>query len=49
MAQDLLRHFFGGFARMHVLSHAAKEPVWGMAIMAELERHDYRLSEVGSK
>ena len=44
MADDLLRHFFGGFVRMHVLYHAAKEPVWGAAIMAELERHDYRLT-----
>ena len=37
MAEDLLRHFFGGFVRMHVLYHAAKEPVWGAAIMAELD------------
>jgi DNA-binding PadR family transcriptional regulator len=44
MAEDLLRHFFGGFVRMHVLYHAAKEPVWGAAIMAELERHGYRLT-----
>lgn len=44
MAEDLLRHFFGGFVRMHVLYHAAKEPVWGVAIMAELERHGYRLT-----
>jgi DNA-binding PadR family transcriptional regulator len=29
---------------MHVLYHAAKEPVWGGAIMAELERHGYRLT-----
>lgn len=29
---------------MHVLYHAAKEPVWGAAIMAELERHGYRLT-----
>ena len=40
----MLRHFFGGFVRMHVLYHAAKEPVWGAAIMAELERHGYRLT-----
>ena len=44
MAEDLLRHFFGGFVRMHVLYHAAKEPVWGAAIMAELDRHGYRLT-----
>jgi len=44
MAEDLLRHFFGGFVRMHVLYHAAQEPVWGVAIMAELKRHGYRLT-----
>ena len=44
MAEDLLRHFFGGFVRMHVLYHAAKEPVWGAAIMAELQHHGYHLT-----
>jgi DNA-binding PadR family transcriptional regulator len=44
MADDLLRHFFGGFVRMHILYHAAKEPIWGVEIMEELERHGYKLS-----
>ena len=44
MAEDLLRHFFGGFVRMHVLYHAAKEPIWGVEIMEELGRHGYKLS-----
>ncbi len=44
MARDLLRHFFGGFVRMHVLYHAAKEPIWGAEIMEELQRHGYKLS-----
>ena len=44
MAQDLLRQFFGGFVRMHVLYHAAKEPIWGAEIMEELQRHGYKLS-----
>jgi DNA-binding PadR family transcriptional regulator len=44
MAEDLLRRFLGGFVRMHVLYHAAHEPVWGVAIMAELQRHGYRLT-----
>jgi PadR family transcriptional regulator PadR len=43
MPDDLLRHFFGGFVRMHILYHAAKEPIWGVEIMAELQRHGYRL------
>jgi len=36
MPDDLLRHFFGGFVRMHILYHAAKEPVWGVEIIEEL-------------
>jgi len=43
MTADLLRHFFGGFVRMHVLYHAAKEPIWGVEIMEELRRHGYQL------
>src|SRR5438046_2260159 len=37
--------FFGGFVRMHVLYHASKEPIFGVAMMEELERHGY---EVGA-
>jgi len=44
MAEALLRRFFGGFVRMHILYHAAKEPVWGVEIMEELARHGYKLS-----
>jgi DNA-binding PadR family transcriptional regulator len=33
--------FFGGFVRMHVLYHAAREPVFGVEMMAELARHGY--------
>ncbi len=44
MADDLLRHFFGGFVRMHILYHAAKEPIWGAEIIEELGRHGYKLS-----
>lgn len=43
MADNLMRHFFGGFVRMHILYHAAKEPVWGVEIMEELGRHGYKL------
>ena len=37
--------FFGGFVRMHVLYHAMKEPVFGVAMMEELGRHGY---DIGS-
>ena len=32
-----------GLVRVHVLYHAAKEPVFGLGIIEELERHGYRL------
>ena len=33
-----------GFIRLHVLHHAAKEPVVGFWMIEELSRHGYRLS-----
>ena len=33
-----------GFIRLHVLHHAAKEPVVGFWMMEELRRHGYQLS-----
>jgi DNA-binding PadR family transcriptional regulator len=33
--------FFGGFVRLHVLYHAAKEPTFGVEMMEELARHGY--------
>ncbi|HEY7152632.1 MAG TPA: PadR family transcriptional regulator [Gemmataceae bacterium] len=45
MTDDAItRHFFNGFIRLHVLYHAAKEPVYGAEITEELIRHGYRLS-----
>jgi len=43
MANHLIRHFYGGFVRLHLLHHAAKEPICGVEMMAELARHGYRL------
>jgi PadR family transcriptional regulator PadR len=37
----LIKMFFGGFVRMHVLYHAVKEPVFGVEMMEELARHGY--------
>src|SRR5262245_28824614 len=46
MADDpITRHFFQGFIRLHLLYHAAKEPVYGAEIAEELTRHGYRLSQ----
>jgi PadR family transcriptional regulator, regulatory protein PadR len=39
----LIKMFFGGFVRLHVLYHAVKEPVFGVEMMEELGRHGYRV------
>lgn len=41
---DLLKHFFGGFVRLHILHHAAIEPIYGVEMIEELGRHGYKLS-----
>jgi PadR family transcriptional regulator PadR len=40
----VLRDFFLGFVKIHILHHAAQEPVYGTALIAELRRHGYDLS-----
>ena len=40
----MLRDFFLGFVKIHILHHAAEEPVYGVALIAELRRHGYELS-----
>jgi len=46
MAHDpVTRHFFNGFIRLHILYHAAKQPIYGAEITEELVRHGYRLSQ----
>jgi PadR family transcriptional regulator, regulatory protein PadR len=40
---DLLRDFFLGFVKIHVLQHASRAPVYGLALIEELGRHGYRL------
>ncbi|HLW67590.1 MAG TPA: PadR family transcriptional regulator [Gemmataceae bacterium] len=45
MREDpVTRHFFKGFIRLHVLYHAAKEPIYGAEIAEELVAHGYRIS-----
>ncbi|HUB32996.1 MAG TPA: PadR family transcriptional regulator [Bryobacteraceae bacterium] len=38
-AQEL----FIGLVRLHVLHHAAEEPIFGLGIIQELGRHGYRI------
>jgi DNA-binding PadR family transcriptional regulator len=35
---------YGGLIRLHILHHAAKEPIFGLGIIEELRRHGYELS-----
>jgi PadR family transcriptional regulator, regulatory protein PadR len=40
----MLRDFFLGFVKIHILHHAAHEPVYGVALIKELGRHGYEIS-----
>ena len=44
MDDALLRDVFLGFIKVHILHHAAEEPVYGLALIGELGRHGYDLS-----
>jgi DNA-binding PadR family transcriptional regulator len=44
MEKTLLRDFFSGFVRIHVLYHTAKRPFYGQELKDELEEHGYRIS-----
>ncbi len=37
------QELFSGLIRIHVLLHAVHEPIFGLAMMAELEHHGYRI------
>jgi PadR family transcriptional regulator PadR len=38
------RNLYSGLVRLHILHHAAEEPICGTWIAQELARHGYRLS-----
>ncbi len=38
------RDLYSGFIRLHVLHHASEEPVFGLGMIEELQRHGYRIS-----
>lgn len=40
----MLRDFFLGFVKVHVLHHASRGPVYGVWFIEELARHNYHLS-----
>jgi DNA-binding PadR family transcriptional regulator len=40
----MVRGFFLGFIKIHILYHASKEPVYGLWLIQELRRHGYEIS-----
>lgn len=44
MVKQTLRDFFLGFIKIHILYHAAKEPIYGQEFSDELKRHGYEIS-----
>ena len=38
------QHLYAGLIRLHILHHAAAEPIFGLGIIEELRRHGYDLS-----
>ncbi|MBU3887978.1 PadR family transcriptional regulator [Methylosinus sp. KRF6] len=38
------KYLYAGLIRLHVLHHAVKEPIYGLAMIEELERHGYKIS-----
>ncbi|MDY6916472.1 MAG: PadR family transcriptional regulator [Chloroflexota bacterium] len=40
----MLKDFFLGFVKIHILYHASKAPIYGVEMLEELARHGYRLS-----
>lgn len=41
---DDYRDLYAGLIRLHVLHHAAEGPIYGLAMIEELQRHGYALS-----
>ena len=38
------KYLYAGLIRLHVLHHAVKEPIYGLAMIEELQRHGYKIS-----
>jgi DNA-binding PadR family transcriptional regulator len=41
--RKLVRDVFLGFIRVHILHHAAREPIFGLEMIEELRRHGYSI------
>jgi DNA-binding PadR family transcriptional regulator len=40
----MIKDFFLGFIKIHILYHASKEAVYGAGLIKELARHGYQIS-----
>jgi len=40
----MIREIFLGFIRVHILYHASFNPIFGLEMIKELERHGYHVS-----
>ncbi|WP_434033908.1 PadR family transcriptional regulator [Cupriavidus sp. a3] len=38
------KDLYGGLIRLHILHHAAEEPIFGLGIIEELRHHGYEIS-----
>lgn len=38
------RYLYAGLVRLHILHHATREKIYGLAMMEELARHGYKMS-----
>jgi DNA-binding PadR family transcriptional regulator len=38
------KQLYAGLIRLHIMHHAAEEPIFGLGMIEELARHGYRLS-----
>lgn len=38
------KDLYGGLMRLHILHHAAEEPIFGLGIIEELRHHGYEIS-----
>ncbi len=42
--KPVIKEFFLGFIRLHILHHADKEEIYGAEFVQELKRHGYEIS-----
>lgn len=38
------KYLYGGLIRLHILHHAAEEPIFGLGMIEELRHHEYEMS-----